>query len=68
MQKRDFYEEIGVPEYWIADIDERSVRVVRPNRDDSVATETLVWTPRADLPPLVISLVELFAGLRTGDA
>jgi Uma2 family endonuclease len=68
MQKRDFYEEIGVPEYWIADIDERSVRVARPNRDDSVATETLVWTPRADLPPLVISLVELFAGLRTGDA
>ncbi len=68
IQKRGFYEEIGVPEYWIVDIDVRSVRVVGRHSDVVVATDALTWTPRPDLPPLAISVVELFAGLRTGEA
>jgi Uma2 family endonuclease len=67
VQKRDFYQEIGVPEYWIVDIDERRVRVVKPGSEDVVETEALVWTPRSELPSVVISLADLFKGLGTHD-
>jgi Uma2 family endonuclease len=67
VQKRDFYLEIGVPEYWIVDIDERRVRVVKLGSEDVVATEVLVWTPRPELPALSIALAELFKGLGTED-
>jgi Uma2 family endonuclease len=65
VQKRDFYLEIGVPEYWIVDIDERRVRVVKPGSEDVVETEALVWTPRIELPPVVVLLADLFKGLET---
>lgn len=67
VQKRDFYQEIGIPEYWIVDVDERRVRVVRPGSEDVVATDALVWAPRSELPPLSISLTKLFKGLGTED-
>ena len=62
-QKRDFYREIGVDEYWIVDIEDRSVRVVRLNDEDVVEKEGLVWTPRAGLPPLAISVTTLMEGM-----
>jgi Uma2 family endonuclease len=62
--KRDFYREVGVAEYWIVEARIWSVRVVRPNADDVSTSKMLTWTPKADIPSLTIDLDEIFAGLR----
>lgn len=62
--KREFYREVEIPEYWIVDIETRTVRVVPLAGGDIVATEHLPWAPRPELPPLMISLPALFHGLR----
>jgi Uma2 family endonuclease len=60
MQKRAFYLEIGVPEYWIVDRRDRTVRVVRPDRDDEVCTGSLTWQPASAADSLVIDVAELY--------
>jgi Uma2 family endonuclease len=61
LQKRTFYLDIGVAEYWIVDGRERSVRVVRPASDDVNVVQTLTWSPVGARRPLVIDLPALFA-------
>ena len=58
--KREFYLEAGVAEYWIVDPSSRSVRVVRPGREDVVATSTLEWSPAEAAKPLMLDLDEIF--------
>jgi Uma2 family endonuclease len=67
IKKRTYYEDIGVAEYWIVDASERSVRVVRPNVEDTVVTATLSWMPAGVPRPLAISLARLFAGIKPGE-
>ena len=59
VQKRELYLDVGVPEYWIVDGDERTIRVVRPGRDDFVNREIVVFRDhvrRAFRTTLVLSL------------
>lgn len=58
--KRGFYRELLIPEYWIFDGEQRTVRVVRPDRDDVVLDRTLEWHPSPAPAPLVIDLVAVF--------
>ena len=58
--KRAFYVEEGIPEYWVVDRLERTVRVVRPGHDDAVEAGTLTWHPAGAAEPLVIDLPALF--------
>ncbi len=58
--KRDFYMDIGVPEYWIVDGDARTIRVVRPGRHDVVTNDTLVWSPPSVSAPLGIDVRTFF--------
>ncbi len=67
VKKRAYYENIGVPDYWIVDASDRSVRVVRPNAEDVVETKTLRWMPAGAARPLAISLAKLFAGVQPGE-
>jgi Uma2 family endonuclease len=60
-RKRHLYREKAVPEYWIVDIDERTIERSRP--DDSpveLLTESLQWHPDPDVPALVIDLPAYF--------
>ena len=60
-RKRTLYKEKGVPEYWIVDIDERTVE--RSRADDSpveTLIETLHWQPDRHVPPLIIDLPVYF--------
>jgi Uma2 family endonuclease len=58
--KRAFYLEAGVGEYWIVDPTSRSVRVVRPGREDVVVTGTLEWRPAGGSGPFVFDVGEIF--------
>ena len=60
MQKREFYLDVGVPEYWVVDGGVRTIRVVRPGQADVVAAETLEWAPAGARQPLVIDLQTFF--------
>jgi len=60
-RKRSIYQDQGVPEYWIVDLDARLVERWRPaDSRAEVVSETLEWRPRADLEPLRIDLPAYF--------
>ena len=61
-QKRAFYmEDAGVPEYWMVDRESRSIRIVRPNGDDAVASERMTWHPAGASRALEFAVGQLFA-------
>jgi len=67
LEKRQLYQDEGVPEYWVVDLEQR--RVERSNRGASapeMLTETLAWHPVAAAPQLTLNLVELFRGVWAG--
>ncbi len=60
--KRRRYQRAGIPEYWIVDIDARTVERWRPSDDrPEVISEQLVWHPDGAGRPLTIELGELFS-------
>lgn len=60
--KRRRYQRAGIPEYWIADLDARTIERWRPADDrPEVLSDELVYQPAGALDPLVIKLKELFA-------
>jgi Uma2 family endonuclease len=61
LQKRRLYQEEGVPEYWIVDVDQRQVERWTP-RDDvpELLQGRLEWRPGADVPALEIDLGAFF--------
>jgi Uma2 family endonuclease len=60
VHKRNLYGELGIPDYWMVERDDRSVRVVRPGRPDVIATDTLTWHPAGVAEPLVIAVAGIF--------
>lgn len=58
--KREFYVEIGVPEYWIVDGDRRAIRVVRQGRDDVITEEMLRWHPVGARAALTVDVSAMF--------
>ena len=59
--KRPFYlDEVGVPEYWILDGDERSIMVMQPGESPFTTHDRLTWSPRAVEATLEINLVDVF--------
>jgi len=56
------FQRAGVPEYWIVDLDARSVERWRPGDErPEVLTERLRWQPDTATPPLEIDLSAFFA-------
>ena len=58
--KSELYLAAGVPEYWIVDEDTKSVRVIRNEMADVVATRELGWQPVSAAEPLVFEVAILF--------
>lgn len=63
-KKRKIYQDEGVPEYWVIDLDARAFERWRPGEArPEVLAETLVWRPRADIETLEIDLEEYFTAV-----
>lgn len=59
--KGPFYvDEVGVPEYWIVDGDQRSITVVRRGASPFTTTDQLIWAPEETEATLEINLVDVF--------
>jgi Uma2 family endonuclease len=62
--KRLRYREAGVPLYWVADGDDRSVEVWTPSDDfPTIERERLAWHAPGAREPFTLSLKELFRPL-----
>ena len=58
--KRHLYMRERIPTYWIVDGETRSIRAVRPEREDVIASDSLVWHPDAAAAPLAVDVTALF--------
>jgi Uma2 family endonuclease len=59
--KRRLYQQVGIPQYWIVDPQERAVEVWTPEVTTPVIErERLTWTAPGDAAPLTVELAELF--------
>lgn len=61
LEKRQLYQEAGVPEYWIVDPDRRHVRIVRNGRDDLLTDSELAWQPAGTTRALMVPVAALFS-------
>jgi Uma2 family endonuclease len=65
--KRNLFREERVPEYWIVDLDARTVERSTPSESrPEVLSEQLTWSPEGVSEPLVIDLPTYFAGVLDG--
>lgn len=65
LKKRPVYQEQGVPQFWILDIDSRLVERWRPvDERPEITSGTIEWQPKSDIPALRIDLNFVF-GART---
>jgi Uma2 family endonuclease len=65
VEKRDFYCDVGVPEYWIFDLDAQVVERWTPSRETpEILRDELVWSVSPH-PPLSIDLARLFDRIAT---
>ena len=60
MQKRTFYADARVPEYWIVDPEHKTITVIARNELDHTVREMLVWYPPGASEPLEIRLADIF--------
>jgi Uma2 family endonuclease len=62
--KRRLFQRVGVPEYWIVDVEARLVERWRPgDARPEIVTDALAWQPEPAHAPLVIDLPTLFAAI-----
>lgn len=59
-QKKSFYRDAGVAEYWIVDPERRNVTVVRHGAEDRVEGERLEWRPAGCEAVLTMSADDIF--------
>ena len=60
-QKRDLYMDAAIAEYWMIDLERRTVTIARPGQSDESVHDMLVWHPAGADASLTIQLAVLFA-------
>ena len=59
-QKKAFYLESRVAEYWIVDAEKRSITSVRAEVEDTSYTDRMTWFPKDASEPLVFGVAQVF--------
>jgi Uma2 family endonuclease len=59
-QKREWYLDLGIPEYWIVDGHRREITIVRPGVEDVVANTEWQWHAHGAEQPLLVNVERLF--------
>ena len=59
-EKRDFYLDAGVAEYWIVDPETNTITAIRRSEPDALHRDTVRWWPKGAAEPLDVVLTELF--------
>lgn len=59
-QKRAWYLDAGIAEYWVVDGEMRTIRVIAPRREDVVTAGELTWMPAQASEPLQIDVATYF--------
>ena len=59
-EKRAFYRDLGIAEYWVIDPPSRRVQVTGPDRSDTTFVEQLTWHPAGAIEPLHIYVAPVF--------
>lgn len=60
-QKREFYLESRIPEYWMVDAETRVITVVRPGEPDREESERVIWRPAGVSDALELDVAAVFA-------
>ena len=58
--KRRLYLDLGIPEYWIVDTEDREVHIVRRDEEDVTVAEELAWHPAGASVPLQLDVAAIF--------
>ena len=59
-QKREYYVDSRIPEYWIVDPDRRVFLVIRPGQPDVEVRDVLTWLPPGTTSPLTFDVARVF--------
>jgi Uma2 family endonuclease len=59
-QKREYYLDAGVAEYWMIDPEEQTLTVVRAGEADVVVRDRLTWSPPDASAPLGVEVDDIF--------
>lgn len=59
-QKRPFYLDVGIAEYWMLDPERRTAVVAQSRRADCAIDDRLTWFPAGASAPLAIPLADVF--------
>ena len=59
-QKKGFYLDHGVPEYWIVDPEALAITVIRPGHPDRVERQRLAWSPAGAAASLTFEVAAIF--------
>jgi len=59
--KRQLYLDLGIPEYWIVDTEDREVHIVRPAEDDVTVAAEVTWHPVGATAPLRLDVAAIFS-------
>lgn len=59
-QKKRFYLDHGVPEYWIVDPEALAITVIRPGHPDRIERQRLTWSPAGPATSLAIEVGTIF--------
>ncbi len=66
--KRRKYQRVGVPEYWIVDLDARAIERWRPEDErPEVRADDVTWQPPENVPVFTMELAELFQAIHGGE-
>jgi Uma2 family endonuclease len=60
MQKKDFYRDARIPEYWIVDPEQAAIKVIRSGEPAVTVRDTLVWQPAGVPQPLTMDVARVF--------